>query len=118
MYLFIAIILIAELIIATNIICLIKRADKAVLALDEKLCLSRPEICSSLKAFKEGVEKFVLGVHAIVEFSKRQRQKYLITIAQNVLIYLLLYMLRGKKKKYAPALRMAMALKDYWACNS
>ena len=118
MYLFIAIILIAELIIATNVICLINKVDKKVLALDEKLCLSRAEICSGLKAFKDGVEKFVVGVHSLVEFGKRQRQKYMITMVQNILIYLLLFTLRGKRKKYAPAIRMAIALKDCWACNS
>lgn len=118
MYLFIAIILIAELIIATNIICLITRIDKKVLALDEQLCNSRPQICKSLTAFKDGVATFVLGVHNLVEFAKRQRQKYLITTVQNILIYLLFFMLRGKKKKYASAMRMAMALRDCWTCNS
>ncbi len=88
------------------------------MALDEKLCLARPEICTNLKKFKESVEKFVLGVHSLVEFSRRQRQKYIIATVQNVLIYLLLFMLRGKKKKYASAIRMAMTLRDCWACNS
>ena len=118
MYLFIAIILIAELIIATNIICLIRKIDKKVLALDEHLYVVRPKICEGLTAFKDGVAKFVLGVHNLVDFAKRQRQKYLITTVQNILIYLLLFMLRGKKKKYASALRMAMTLRDCWTCNS
>ncbi len=118
MYLFIAIILIAELIIATNIICLVNKIDKKVIAFDEQLYVIRPEICKKIAAFKDGVEKFVLGVHSLVDFARKQRQKYLITIVQNVLIYLLLFSLRGKKKKYASAIRMAMALRDCWACNS
>lgn len=118
MYLFIAIILIAELIIATNIICLINKVDKKVLAFNEKLCIARPEICNYLKKFKDGVEKFVVGVHTLVKFGKKQRQKYTITMIQNLLIYLLLLSLKGKKKKYASVVRLAMSLGDYWACNS
>ena len=48
MYLFIAIILIAELIIATNLVCLIIKADKKVLALSDKLTDVRPKIKDGL----------------------------------------------------------------------
>ncbi|MBQ8169019.1 hypothetical protein IJZ97_06355 [bacterium] len=92
--------------------------DKKVVVLDEKLYGIRPEICKTLNSFKESVAKFVLGVHTMVEFGKKQRQKYMITTVQNILIYLLLFLMKDKSKKYASAMRMALSLRDCWACNS
>ena len=118
MYLFIAIILIAELIIAINIICLVRKLDKKVIVLNEQICSMRPDICKFLALFKDGVAKFVVGVHSMVEFGKKQRNKYLMKIAQNILVYLLIFLIRNKSKRYASAMQLAMTLRDYWACNS
>lgn len=116
MYLFIAIILIAELIIAVNIICLIVKWDKKAVALNEKITQSRPKLQETLSCMKESVGKFVLGVHNLCEFARRQREKYIISAVQNVLIYLLLIFLKGRSKRCLSAMQLALSLKDCWTC--
>ncbi len=117
MYLFITIILIAELIIAINIICLILKLDKKVIACDKKIYEFRPEICKKLHEFKDGVTTFVKNVHSMIEFGKIQRNKYIIKIVQNILVYLLLFLLKTRSKKSITAIKMAMNLSDLWGCK-
>ena len=117
MYIFIAIILIAELIIAANLVCLIVKADKKVLALCDKVTETRPKLEKGLLDFKVSVEKFVLGVHNLCEFARKQREKYIMSIVQNVLIYLLLIIMKGKSRRYFSAVQLAMSLKDCWTCK-
>lgn len=120
MYLFIAIILIAELIIATTVICLTVYADKKVIEFNKKVEKFRPKLQEGILSAKEAVAKFVLGVHKLCEFARRQREKYIISTIQNILIYFLLIFLKGKSKKCVSALQLAFTLKDCWdkSCNS
>ena len=117
MYTFIAIILIAELIIATNLICLIMKADKKVVEFSDKVSVMRPELEKGLGYLKKSVAKFVLGVQNLCEFARKQREKYLISIVQNILIYLLLIILKGKSKRYFSAVQLVMSLRDCWTCK-
>ena len=121
MYLFIAIILIAELIIATNLVCLIIKADKKVLALSDKLTDVRPKIKDGLKSPKDAVAKLVEGVHKLSCYAEKKKQQYTMSIIKTVLIYALLIMLKGKSKKCLSAMQLAVVLKDCWdrgaACN-
>ncbi len=122
MYLFIATILIAELIIATNLVCLIIKADKKVLAFSEKLTEVRPKIKGGLNSAKNAVAKLVEGVHKLSCYAEKKKQEYKISIIKTVLIYALLFLLKGKSKKCLSAMQLAVVLKDCWdrgaACNS
>lgn len=122
MYFFIAVILIAELIIATNLICLIIKLDKKALMLSEIIIESQPKLKEGLKATKDAVAKLVEGVHALCKFAERKKQEYTISIVRTVLIYALLFLLKGKSKKCLSAMQLAVVLKDCWekgaACNS
>ncbi len=122
MYFFIAVILIAELIIAANLICLIKKLDEKVLMLSETITESKPKLKDGLNAAKDAVAKLVEGVHALCKFAEKKKQEYTISIMRTVLIYALLFLLKGKSKKCLSAMQLAVVLKDCWdkgaACNS
>lgn len=118
MYFFIATILIAELIIAVTLICQINKLDKKVCELSEKVTEAQPKVEATLTQMKEGVAKLVDGVYKLCEFAKAKKQEYTISIIKNILIYLLLFLLKGKSKKYASAIQLVSALRDCWACNS
>lgn len=120
MYLFIAIILTAELIIAVTVVCLTVYADKKVAEFNKKVEEFKPRLQAEISAAKDAVAKFVSGVHKLCEFACRQREKYIISTIQNVLIYLLLIFLKGKSRKCVSALQLAFTLKDCWdkSCNS
>ena len=122
MYFFIAIILIAELIIAVTVICLICKLDKKVLGLTQRVTNTRQKIHNALISLKEGVEKLVLGVHGMCKYAEIKKREYTMTIVRNILIYLLLFTLKGKSKKCVSAVQLAVLLKDCWdkgtACNS
>lgn len=120
MYLFIAIILIAELIIATNVICLIQKLDKKVVNLSNQVVEARPKLDSALLCLKESVSKFVTGVHNLCVYAEKRTHKYITMVIQNVLMYALLYFLKGRSKRCVSALQLAFSLKDGWdkACNS
>ncbi len=116
MYFFIAIILIAELIIAINLICLIIKLDKRVLAFSENLTVNHEKIKDGLKIFKTGVEKLVSGVHSLCTYARVKKQQYTISIVRTILLYALLFVLKGKSKKCVSALQLAAILKD--CCES
>ena len=122
MYLLIAIVLIAELIIATTIICQINKLDKQVVVLSDMIVELRPEIKKALDVLKESVAKLVVGVHALCKYAEIKKQQYTISIIKNVLLYSLLFILKGKSRKCVSAVQFAAALKDCWdkgaACNS
>lgn len=122
MYFFIAIILIAELIIAANLIWLMLKLDKKVLEADQKVREIRPELKQGLKAAKNAVAKFVEGVHSLCRFAEKKKKEYTISIVKTILIYLLLFLLKGKRKKCLSVMQLAVVLKDCWdkgtACNS
>ena len=114
MYIFISIILIAELIIATAIICQIVKLDKWAIATNSYISEFRPKMEQGLNVFKLGVTKLVDYVQKISLFIKTQREKIILSILQNILITILIISLRGKRKKYLSGIQLVLALKDFW----
>ncbi len=118
MYFLIAIILIAELIITANIVCLIVSVDKKTIALTKKITESKPKLKEALKSAKDSVTKLVEGVHALCKFAEKKKQEYTMSIARTILIYLLLFILKGKSKKCLSAMQLAIALRECWDCGA
>lgn len=114
MYLFISIILIAELIIATALVCQIRKLDRRIVEINGRVSEFRPQLESGLAVAKESVAKVVLVVKGACEYLKMQREKWVISIVENILIFLLIYLLKGKRKKYVSAVQLVFALKDFW----
>ena len=114
MYLFILIILIAELIIATAIICQIIKIDRWAISTNNLIEGLRPDIESNLDTLKKNVKKLVDNVKSISVFLEVQRKKVFFSIIQNILVALLIITLKGKRKKYLSGMQLVFALKDFW----
>lgn len=114
MYVFIAIILIAEFIIASTVICHIRKLDRKVCELCDEITLAKPVLQNGLTVFSGATSKLVKSVEDIINFAKIKREQYIISMTKNLLIYFLLFMLKGKSKKYVSAVQLAVTLKDCW----
>ena len=114
MYFLIAIVLIAELIIAITVICLINKLDKKVLMLNERVTSIRPQIKGALDKMKNGVEQLVKGVHTLCKYAEIKKHEYTVAIVRNILIYLLLFTLKGRSKKCVSAMQLAVVLQHCW----
>ena len=110
MYFFIAIIFIAELIIAGAIVCSICKLDRKVTALSDKVAETKPKIQSALESLHKNISETVTAVKDICIFIEKQRARYIVKFIQNILAILLMFMLRGKSKKYLSAIELAISL--------
>ncbi len=114
MYLFIAIIFIAELIIAGNIINGILRAARKIRALNSRVKELKPEIHNAIVQTRECVSCLQTGVNAAITFVKRKHQEVMRRITRTILIYLMLILIKNKYKKLATICQYAVLAKDYW----
>ena len=114
MFLFIATIFIAELIIAVTLILYIVRADRAVLKLNEQAEEYKPQIKAALEGIKEGIREINDKQEIVVEYLRKKRDQWLFKMLQTVLIYLLLFLFRGKCKKAASICQGLLLAKDVW----
>ena len=114
MYLFIAIIFIAELIIAVNLINGILKADRQVRALNLRINELKPEIHNVIVQTRECVSCLKTGVNAFISFVRRKHQEVMRRITRTIIIYLILILIKNKYKKLATFCQYAVLAKDYW----
>lgn len=114
MYFFIAIIFIAELIIALHIISYIVKADKYVCRLNEQVKEWHPQIEAYLFYIKDCVSCAKSCVEAAISFIRCKRQEIVNRIIKSLLIYFLLVIMEKKFKKLSPAVKYIVFAKDYW----
>lgn len=114
MYLFITIVFIAELIIASTLVSNIVKADRYVCKLNEKVLQSRPKIEKFLFNFKDCVGCVKSSFEAATTFLKRKHHEFKMRILKTVIIYGLLIVMRSKFKKLATVCKYVVLTKDYW----
>ncbi len=114
MYVFIAIIFIAELIIAGFLIYWIVRADKAVNNLDKKFAAVTPEIIATVRKVRDSVKQIQIAITKVTEVIKRKRQEFWQKVINIIIIYTLLLVLKVKFKKAATLCQYAVFIKDCW----
>lgn len=114
MYLFIAIIFIAELIIALHVVFYVIKADKYVCSLNEKVKECHPQIKECLFSLKDAVSCAKNCVQAAINFIICKRQEFAERIIKTILIYILLLILEKKFKKLSPVVKYVVFAKDYW----
>lgn len=110
MYLFIAIIFIAELIIATTLICSIQKLDKKVLALDSQVTEAAPKLKEGLVAARDAVSKSVEGANSLCVYVQKQHRRYLLAVVKSLIVLVVFFVYKGRRKKYIKAVRLAMSL--------
>ena len=114
MYLFIAIIFIAELIIAATLINGIIKADRMICSLNSKVSALKPDIKCALAQTRECVSCLQTSVNSLISFVKRKHQEVMRRVTKTILIYLILLIMKNKYKKLATFCQYAVLAKDYW----
>lgn len=117
MYVFISIVLIAELIIAGTIILTINKLDKRVLALDEQIKLQRTKIIEVLKTARKTTEKTVNSLKMAWKILQRKKERYLLILIKNITVMIVLLMSKGKRKKILSAIELGFSIRDFLACK-
>lgn len=114
MYLFIATIFIAELIIASTIISKIVQADKWVCKFNEKVSQCRPDIHQCALFIKETVTCAKELVETITTVIKKKQEEFRLRVIKTLIIYALLLVMKSRFKKLATFCQYLVFAKDYW----
>lgn len=114
MYLFIAIIFIAELIIAFTLISFTVKADRKVCALNKRVVECKPVIHKCLISVKDTVKNLQKTFDNCICIVRRKRQQFTMKIIIAAVMYISLFLFKGKYKKAGTFFRLAVLIKDYW----
>ena len=114
MFLLIAIIFIAEMIIALTLINYIVKADKVVIKLKLDVSSLTPQIQAGLACIKEGVHLLKEKQLWLFDYLEKKRNQYIMNAIKTVLMYLLLFLLKGKSKKAASICNGIILVKELW----
>ena len=114
MFLLIATIFIAELIIALTLISYILKADNYVIELDKQVVSVKPQIKAGLSGVREGVRIFKEKQGLFFEYVEKKRNQYIMKGVTTVLVYLLLFILKGRCKRAAAICNGLLLAKDVW----
>lgn len=114
MYLFIATIFIAELIIAGSLIIFLIKLDRKVREMNNRVIIFKPILKGHLKVFKKAVYNLQNTFESFFTFIKKKRQQFITKIIIAVVMYASLIFFRGKFKKTATVFQTLVLLKDYW----
>ena len=112
MYIFIAIIFIAELIIALQLILLITKLDRKVCDLNECVTAFNPLAKTCMEYVRCMTSQFCTKVAKSIEFVKKQREKIVIKTIISVSIYSLLFIFKFKKLKTKKINKLIGAIRD------
>ena len=112
MYLFIAIIFIAELIIAVTVINYITKIDNKVLELNSCVEVFNPlaEVC--LQYARCLATTFRLNFDKLINFISHKRKQIFNKLLILIAIYIVLFLFRAKSKKYSNAYHIAGVIQD------
>lgn len=113
MYLFIAIIFTAELIIALTIISWIIKADKKIETYNKKLMKIRPCFEKIIKEVNFCINSFGEYYDCVINSLKKRQRQFHINLIKNIIMYLALFTLKGRYKKAAAFLQFAILFRDY-----
>ena len=117
MFLFVLIVLIAELIITANIVCLLIKLDKKVLACSNLVEQIRLPMTKSLIKFSEAVLNFGISIEDFKDKLKEKQKQLMFKIIENILLLLLMFVLKGRAKKVISSLQFVASLKDFCKCS-
>lgn len=114
MYVFIAIIFIAELIIAGAVIGWIVRTDKKVNIFVENIKSTMTDSVNLIKDFRSLLENIQGIMEKTVGFVSRKKREFKQKILNLILIYLVLVVFKVRFKKAASILQYLFIINDLW----
>ena len=112
MYIFIAIIFIAELIIALQLIVLIMKADKKVCDINECVSTFNPLAKTCMQYVRCITTQFNSGVAKGVAFIKKYKQRLIMKTVITVSIYAVLFLFKFRKIKMKKIRKLVGAIRD------
>lgn len=98
---------IAESIIALALILKIHKCDKLVNSLNKSVLESQGKIISGFELVRAVIKEFSTALNKAIETFRQKKQEYLFKIAKTSLIYVSIFMLKGKYKKSVLAYQVA-----------
>ena len=112
MYILISVIFIAELIIALQLIFLIRKADKKVCDLNDCVKTFNPLVKTSLEYARCLSSTLNRNIINGIEFIKNQRQKMIVKIISTIAIYSMLIFFKIRKVKAKKIYKLVGAIRD------
>lgn len=112
MYIFIATIFIAELIIALSLINLMVKVDKKVRDFNECVKAFNPLTQTSLQYFRCLSTNFRDKIKGTIDFFKKQHKRLIVKTISTVAIYSMLVLFKTKKIRMSKILNLAIAIRD------
>ena len=102
--LFFTLIVIAEVIIAAQLIFLIRRVDFAVIAINNKICESSPNIKNTISKVRNSVNKALIGVYNLGRIIEKRKDKTIKYFIKNAITTILFFMLSPNGKQILTAI--------------
>lgn len=112
MYIFIAIVFIAELIIALNLVLWIVKADKKVLWINSCVTVFNPLAKTALQYAGYKVSEINKSFKNIFEFIKKKREQVVFKTVLMISIYLMLIIFKIKTKKASKIYKLISVMRD------
>lgn len=114
MYVFIATIFIAELIIVGFVISLLVKCDKKIICANSCILDNSDDIIRTVKKVRNILTSLQGVIGNITGFFDKQKHNLRRKMINLVLIYAILIVFRIKFKRAATILQYALLLKDFW----
>ena len=114
MFVFIATIFIAELIITGFLVSIITKADRKINCICEAASKNNKEIIQTVKELHRVVKQAKDTIHNTKAFVIFKKQEIRSKIINLVLIYLCIIALKTKLKKTAKMLQYILLARDFW----
>lgn len=113
MYLLIAIVFIAELIITFTVVRFLWATDKKVCKLNEQLLASRNSIMEELRKFRKNIHVLEKWVNCVINYVEKKKEEYILKFIKTILIYALIFIIEiqfSKRKNLQKIVKGGKAL--------
>lgn len=114
MYVFIATIFIAELIIAGAVVFLILNLDKKVIAITEQARITGKELLDTTKEVREILISTQNVINNAIKYIVKKKNEFRQKLINLALIYAILIVFKLKFKRAAEVLQYALLAKEVW----
>ena len=110
---FIAIVLIAEIIITCQIVSFILKIDSKVCELNEQITSITPKIENGLTSIRIVLNKILLSINKFEQKLYSQKEKFKYTLFKNLITIVLFLVLNTNAKKILSTVNLAFEIKDF-----
>ena len=111
--LFFVIVFIAELIVASKIIQIIKNADAKVCTVNEQILCAKPQIKKEITSIRIEINKILLSITQIQIKLKKKKEEYKIVLLKNILTGICFLLLNYNAKRALTTVELILSLKDF-----